>query len=326
MDIPRSSKDLPANKFITELNRYGRYDMLDEYVKEYRTASITEEWVKSFISEVGNYLKNNSEWKTTIDNKRCRDWHYYIFNIKENIKKLKDGGSNLKSKWISDIDQFSENILSDTDISMCSSDAPSDYADFTKKLFNDLCENCYYISDRLEDVKNSLACSEIKTALSRSKSILDDLLEDVDASNFYKSNICKKKDIEDLISSVACHPVIDVQASDSRRISGELSMHTEGVPGQGDETPRSKEDGINSMDQILQIATPSTLSVLGVSLIGFMLYKFTSFGRLFNNTLLNKKNHNDNLYEGVLQFSEHTSQFEEMNFQSSSYNITYQPE
>ncbi|SBT00673.1 PIR Superfamily Protein [Plasmodium ovale curtisi] len=326
MDIPRSSEDLPANKFMTELKRHGRYELLDEYVKDYRTASITEEWVNSFISEVGHYLKNNSEWKTTIYNKRCRDWHYYIFKIKENINELKVGGSNLKSKWISDIDQFSKKILSDTDISMCSTDVPSDYADFTKKLFNDLCENCYYITDRLDDVKNSLACSEIKTALSGSKSILDNLLKHVDASTFYKNNICEKEDIEDLISSVECHPVIDVQAFDSRRISQELSTHTWGISESGDETPRSREDGTNSMEKILQIATPSALYVLGVSLIGFIFYKLISFVRLFNKTLLKKKNHNNNLDEEILQFSENTSQFEGINFQSSPYNITYQPE
>ncbi|SBT57790.1 PIR Superfamily Protein [Plasmodium ovale wallikeri] len=321
-----SIDSLPTFKFHNDLYKHGHHEMLENNDKDYRTASIINEWKNLFINDVGDYMKSIYEEKSFIPGKLCRDWNSYINDIKEKINGLEDDKAIIKSELLSDIDKFSESIVNDSDISMCENAVKREYDSIGEKLLHDVCENGFYISDHLTEINNSPNCKKFQEYLTANKDLLDEFKKDDDSDYFQKNIICTMEEIEYQITTIHCRPLIDAQAPESRRIPKELHAYTEDFSGPGEEEPVFREDGSNSMDKILQIATPSALSVVGVSLIGFIFYKFTSFGRLFNNTLLKKKNNNNNLGEETPQFSEYTSEFEAMNFQNSPFTISYQPE
>ncbi|SBT73247.1 Plasmodium vivax Vir protein, putative [Plasmodium ovale] len=320
-----SVDNMPTFKFHNDLKKYGYHEMLENNVEDYRTDLIINNWKELFITNVGNYIKSIYEEKSVIPGKLCRDWHYYINDIKKKINELDDDKAIIKSQLLSDMDNFYERIINDSDISMCANDV-KEYDCYGEKLLHDVCENGFYISDNLTEINNSPNCKKFQEYLTTNKDLLDEFKKDDDSDYFQKNIICTMEEIEHQITAIDCRPVIDAQAPISRRITQELPTYTEDFSGPGEEEPVFRGDGSNSMDKILQIATPSALSVVGVSLIGFIFYKFTSFGRLFNNTLLKKKNNNNNLGEETPQFSEYTSEFEAMNFQNSPFTISYQPE
>ncbi|SBT84887.1 hypothetical protein POCGH01_00236600 [Plasmodium ovale] len=264
---------MPTFKFHNDLNKYGHREMLENNVKDYRTASIINDWKILFINDVRNYIKSIYEEKAAIPGKLCRDWHSYINDIKNKINELGNDNAIIRSELLSNMDNFYESIINDSDISICANDVKKEYDCYGEKLLHDVCENAFYISDNLIEINNSPNCKNFQDYLKTNKSLLDDLLQENYSYYSTKKYPCSIEDVGEMIQEVHCVPFRDPKVLEPRRDVQTLATHASDFSEQSEEEPVFREDGSNSMDKILQIATSSALSVVGVSLIGFLFYK-----------------------------------------------------
>ncbi|SBT01938.1 PIR Superfamily Protein [Plasmodium ovale curtisi] len=192
--------DLPTIKFYNELSTRGKFDLIDNNVEAYTISKNINEWITSFKNEIGNFIKNTTEWKGGIPGKRCRDWHYYINFVKDKINDLKEDNTEIKLQWLEEIDKFSQEILNYNNVLECTTDDKNDYANIYKKWFDDLCENCYYINDNLENINISSHCQEYFSYLLENKSILDSFIEAGNVDFVYKSFLRGPKKLSSAMS------------------------------------------------------------------------------------------------------------------------------
>ncbi|SBT83868.1 PIR protein [Plasmodium ovale] len=316
--------DLPTIKFYNELSTRGKFDLIDNNVEAYTISKNINEWITSFKNEIGNFLKNTTEWKGGIPGKRCRDWHYYINFVKDKINDLKEDNTEIKLQWLEEIDKFSEEILNYNNVLECTTDDKNDYANIYKKWFDDLCENCYYINDNLENINISSHCQEYFSYLLENKSILDSFIEAGNVDFVYKSTSCDIQDIGDSITLINCPPsqsLVDLKTISNPEL---LSIYTGFLRGPKKLSSAMSRYINGGNVRIFNIIIPAISSTLGIFLIIFLLFKCTSFSSGSCKSILRKRNDEYKIEEEMYELSENTSEHNFMYSGNRPYHITYQ--
>ncbi|SBT72468.1 hypothetical protein, conserved [Plasmodium ovale] len=294
-----SKENLPSIKHLIELKKIMHYNDIHEGINNSAHAEKANTWISNINSYASSYLeKYPIQSNDKKHNKRCRDLAYFLEDIKTKItaSRIFDG---YFSVMIGNIDNYLKSMLKVEGYDDCPIDLTDNSELYTqnKKKMDDLCEDITYINEKMNEINNSSQCTDIKDHIIEQRR---SVREKYDLSSYEYFDILKYysyetfENIESTIEKIKCKTHNSVASEGTSQSSGE---HT----------------------PILIV-----LPLLGIVLISFFLYKFTSLGTLLNTKITKKIKHwkiiNDKETDEIL---ENTSDIPQTYLHDKEYHMLY---
>ncbi|SBS92858.1 PIR Superfamily Protein [Plasmodium ovale curtisi] len=145
-----------------------------------------------------------------LDNKdkRCRDFQYLIFDIKQIILSLKKDEIGKAHIWKEQIVDFHNNYITRFPF-ICNKIHIIDKYDM--KMLDDFCEDSAFIKVNLNDIKNSIYCKNIVNHILSRKDNLTNIRKIHERKkNFTKfGDNCSTEFLDNIFSSLVCTPNVE---------------------------------------------------------------------------------------------------------------------
>ncbi|SBT54696.1 PIR Superfamily Protein [Plasmodium ovale wallikeri] len=329
-----SEDDLPSVKFDKEIKDKIQYNKLEAYVTGNPKETEINEWIKQFKSNMQEYLVESNLGFLHNHDKRCRDLHYLIYNVKQKILSLKEYIGK-KHIWKEEIENFSNNyIFSESDYK-CKRILI--YYNTNTKILDDFCEDSAFINDKLTNIKNSVHCPKILSAMSTRKDKLKTVRRmDMRKDKYTKiDNNCSTKFLDDIYTPFNCTPIVRSEQAPSVPIPNDNQLDSkepsEGLkpksPFPNGQFPATGEEvltvpGENKENNSIGLVS---LPIFGVLALSFFLYKHTPLKSKFHTYFRNNGDTplNQN-YEETEQMLSNIPNLNDMDPESMQYNISYQ--
>ncbi|SBT74336.1 PIR protein [Plasmodium ovale] len=271
MDI--SLNVLPSKKYYDELKTLLSYDDLIFSVINEGGESFVSKWTSDLNTSLRGYLDEYESDITIINGtKRCRD----LIDILDNIIK------EIKKSDYHDSYEFTEQTINASIKSVvgtyCNTSSRNAIEDDVKeniKTVDDFMEDVKYIKENISEINSNPNCPKILSYLEMQNTIVKAILsqekqEYSTVLTLHDESITRN--YEDIVKKIIC-------------TSSESKAYLE-----GESSVQSQQSGGNS-------STVAAISLPGISLIFFFLYKFTHLGTVFNNRIGKKIKFWNNTYE-----------------------------
>ncbi|SBS93895.1 PIR Superfamily Protein [Plasmodium ovale curtisi] len=325
--------DLPSVKFNEKLKRSIDYDTFKSYYKIETSEETIDNWINGFKSKIEEYLINSSDDISTND-KRCRDFNYYIKDIINKIDSLSDDMWK-KSMWSKKIKEFTYNHFSSIQGFTCKES--NIYRPTNVKNFFDFCEDNDFIQTHINEVKKSKECQSIIDHMSDRKNTLIGIKNIIQRKIylFQMTNTCTPSIIDSIYPTFECtsYAKQGLELNDNGSHGNHSDGHTlggistdESITPFGEVTHDRQESSSHSEgnDSNYAIGLVS-LPVIGISVFAFLLYKFTPFRPMmhsyFKNKLNTTINHDDESTDEMLS---NTLNLNDIYSENMQYNLSYQ--
>ncbi|SBT56577.1 PIR Superfamily Protein [Plasmodium ovale wallikeri] len=325
--------DLPSVKFNEELKRSIDYDTFQGYSKIKTTHETIDKWINDFKSKIEEYLLKSSHEFSTND-KRCKDFNYFIKNILNKIDSLSDNMLK-RSMWSKNIKEFTYKHFSSIPVLTCKEN--NIYSPSKVKNFFDFCEDNDYIQAHIDEVKKSEECQRIINHMSSLKNKLIGIKNIIQrkSSTFQMTNTCTPSIIDSVYPTFECISYakqgleLDDNESHSNHsddhtlggISTDESITPSGEVTHGRQVSSSHSEGNSSNYAIGLVSLPA----IGISVFAFLLYKYTPFRPMLHSYFKNKLNTTINHDDGETnQMLSNTSNYEDIYSENIHYNLSYE--
>ncbi|SBT57014.1 PIR Superfamily Protein [Plasmodium ovale wallikeri] len=332
-----SEKDLPSIKFDKDEKDRIHYNTLESYIKSKLEDVKIEEWITQFKTHMEKYLMEPTSEFLLNKDKRCRDFQYLIFDIKQIILNLNKGELGKGYMLKRQIELFHDDIF--TRLPFTCNKIHIIHKSNMKNL-DDFCEDSAFIEGNLNDIQNSVHCENIVTNMSTRKDNLMNLrTQDERKDIFTKINDkCSTKILDTIYPSIDCNsgdksasehgaPAARINQVDNGKASERLITQTTSF-GQlkNGETElltmptESETDKSSSSNTVGLVSLP----ILGISALSILLYKYTPLGSKIYAHFQNKDIPINEGYEATDQMLFNISNSNDMYSESMKYNISYQ--
>ncbi|SBT55891.1 PIR Superfamily Protein [Plasmodium ovale wallikeri] len=295
--------DLPSNKFNNELKKEINYDKIEANIESDTLSSEGEFWKNTLKDYVSNYInKCIEEWSESNYNKRCRDFNHILDlalkRVKEISKTKTSVSYTLIEQYINNAATYSLQFQSIECKRESKLSAHYDDIEYMKQ-FDDLCEDIYYIKNRISDI-DSDNCKQIESHIDQQITDIEQIYKKSPSKYSYileHYHIESFDEINSTLGKIKSKCQEDIARSSLTSNQGEMPQHS----------------GKNA-----SIIAVTSLSGILSSFI--LLYKTTSFGSILNNLVGKKVKFGNNLseeayYETLEDISESSH--------DETYNILY---
>ncbi|SBT01317.1 PIR protein [Plasmodium ovale] len=331
-----SEKDLPSIKFDNDAKNRIHYNTLESYVKSKPEDVKIEEWITQFKTHMEKYLMEPTSDFLLNQDKRCRDFQYLIFDIKQiilNLNKVELGKSHALKRQI---ELFHDDIFTRLPF-LCNK--ISIIRKSNMKNLDDYCEDSAFIKGNLSDIQNSVHCTNIVRNMSNRKDNLM-ILRTLDErkSIFTKINDkCSTQILDTICPSIDCISR-DKSASEHGAVMARINHVDTGEASERLITQTSFEQLKNGGTELLtmptEIETDSSsssntiglvsLPILGYSVLSFLLYKYKPLASKIYARFQNKDIPINEDYEATDQILFNISNSNDIYSENMKYNISYQ--
>ncbi|SBT72985.1 PIR protein [Plasmodium ovale] len=296
-----TSDDLYTSKFDEEWKNSIRLDSLHNAYSGYPIEGTMENWIDNFKTVLLNsMITNSSENDENIRAKRCRDFNYWVDYVKYYIQNMKNTKGNIDNE-IGKFTIMVEALFKSTSIYKCKREM-RDYSIQThmRKELDDFCENRNHLftqSTTNETKRKKL----IKLIKDKYKDFYRHKLIPADSSQkegsiFHISDECTLHDITKTFLYYMCHGKTispsDYWNSYTLKCSPDDTLDNEEYFVSGE----LSEDS-NPPRTPFVIVLSTSLTLLGIALIYFILYKFSPLGTYIHKSKMRKINDNINEFE-----------------------------
>ncbi|SBT02461.1 PIR Superfamily Protein [Plasmodium ovale curtisi] len=335
-----SVNELPSVKYEEKLKHSINYNTLETSIKNVIKDDEINSWVQNLKSKVEFYLNNSPDHFSFNNDKRCKDFNYLITKIINLIHSLSDNMEKIAA-WSDEIKNWRDDYFSRNPSLIC--DKNNKYGDLQLKDLYDLCEDNIFILEKLEDIKKSDKCESIISNLSERKNKLKSKEKILQRKIVHEQILdvqCSTEILKNAFPSFNCTPITrsatssDSHAGNDNQLASETSVemlknHSSSSPGDiTDEKERSNAFGGESKTSNSPSSNASgliSLSILGVLVLSFLLYRYTHLGPKLHNYIFNKEgipiHHNDKTTEQTLS---NISNYEDTYSENLRYNLSYQ--
>ncbi|SBT51992.1 PIR Superfamily Protein [Plasmodium ovale wallikeri] len=299
MDSDISLNDLPSKKYYDELKDILSYDDLIFSVINEGGESFVSKWTSDLDKNLRGYLeKYESDITITNGTKRCRDLIDILDNI---IKQIKNSDYYVSHKFTEQtIDTFIKSVVvTYCDTSSRNTTEEKEVTEY-KKLIDDFMEDVEYIKDNISKINSSPNCPKILSYIEMQNTIVKAILNQKKQEysrvlTLHDESIIQNYD--NIVKNIVC------ASSESKAYVGESSG-------------QSQHSGGNA-------STVAAISLPGIPLIFFFLYKFTHLGTVFNNRIGKKIKFWNNAYEEPNEILDNNTEYINTNTNNEEYNILY---
>ncbi|SBT53741.1 PIR Superfamily Protein [Plasmodium ovale wallikeri] len=332
-----SEKDLPSIKFDNDAKDRIYYNTLESYIKIIPEDVKIEEWIAQFKTHMEKYLMEPTSEFLLNKDKRCRDFQYLIFDIKQIILNLNKDELGKSHVWKSQIELFHDEIFTRLPFT-CNKIHIIDKSDM--KNLDDFCEDSAFIGRNLSKIQKSVHCDNIFRNMSNRKDNLMILRTQDEKKGIFTqiNDKCSTQFLESICPSIDCNsrdkytlehgaPAARINHVDTGEASERLMTQT-----------RSFEQLKNGGTELLTIPTESetdnssssnyiglvSLPILGISVLSLILYKYTPLGSKIYAHFQNKDIPINEGYEATDQMLFNTSNSNDIYSENIKYNISYQ--
>ncbi|SBT56374.1 PIR Superfamily Protein [Plasmodium ovale wallikeri] len=330
--------DLPSRKF-DGLKSSINYDILQNYAT--KTASYADNhWIDEFTTKIEEYLRKQSLNELIKNDKGCKDFNNITQNIKDKISSLiKDNG--IQFFLINKINSWRDNYISLNIDLKC--DKQNNYWNRELKHFYDFCEDKIFIETKISDIQKSEEC----------KRIVQNITERRDALKINQSTLQRKIRSRSIDNMPCSHTILDstfssINCMSSSQLVSESGPHTarqkpvhgeetgEGSTGQPFHTATSLPHGAQESMTIINGGETNngsssnsiglvSLPILGISVLSFLLYKYTPLGTKFHAYFHSEEDNSINPHDEVTeQIMTNTSNFKDVYADNIQYDLSYQ--
>ncbi|SBT73330.1 PIR protein [Plasmodium ovale] len=292
--------DLPSKKYYDELKGLLSYDKIVSSVYSESNASYVYTWGLDLDKNLRGYLdKYESDTSITNGTKRCRDLIYILDNIIKQIKNSTNYASYDITKQT--IETFINSVVRTYGCDTTSRNAIEDDIKEDMKTIDDFMEVVKYIKDKNLQINSSPKCPEISSDMNAQQTIVKELLNEGEPKysavlKLHDDSITKN--YEDIVKNIIC-----TSSESAAYLGGERSV-------------QYQHSGGNA-------PTIDAISLPGIPLIFFFLYKYTHLGTLFNNRIGNKIKFWNNTYEEPNEILDINTEYIHTNTNNEEYNILY---
>ncbi|KMZ96046.1 hypothetical protein PVNG_05984 [Plasmodium vivax North Korean] len=164
-----SYNNLPSVKFENDIKELINYSTFEKFEENNTDSDEIDTWIKTFESNIEAYLTDSSEKLSINNEKRCKHFNYIINTI---INKVNSISSNLEKRgeWSNKIKESRKKILLSNNDFNC--EEYNKYIDENYKILGTYCEDSDFIKPVIQEIQNSVYCSNIDNNLSSRKNIL----------------------------------------------------------------------------------------------------------------------------------------------------------
>ncbi|SBT74142.1 PIR protein [Plasmodium ovale] len=282
---------LPSKTFDAKLTEIIYSDDIIQYITN-NQAQEANTWDGNLYAYIDNYFnKFPVDTSEHNPNKRCRDLVRTLNHIKKNIDESEHKTSyEFIGKNIDSI----INTFINRGYDACSiNDNKEDSDELSNKEFDDSCEDITYVKYNSCQINNSINCEEIKKHFQEQIQI------------FQAINAFKKPKYTEILK------ICDFTTQDNLE---NILKVIDCTPCENSASPFSRTD----------VSISVVISILGLTLMGFLCYRRSPLGHWFNTKILkNNKNENNILDEITSELSEDPSEWSYRNSPNVGYNINY---
>ncbi|SBT74329.1 PIR protein [Plasmodium ovale] len=329
-----NENDLPSVKFEKDIKDRMNYSALERYVKNHTEDDEIDNWIQSFQKKVEQYLTDSSKDSSFDHDKRCRHFNYLINRTISKITALSDNYGKT-AYWSQKIKDWRDGYYRSNFNLKCNT--LNKYNDNDYKILGTFCEDSAFINKKLTNIKNSVHCPKILSAMSTRKDKLRTVRDmDVRKKRYTKIDInCSTEFLDDIYTSFNCTPIVRSDPAPSVPISNDNQLdskeHSEGLesksPSPDGEFPVSGEEVLTVPEENGENNSIGLVSlpILGVLALSFFLYKHTPLKSKFHTYFRNKGDIllNQN-YEETEQMLSNIPNLNDMDPENIQYNISYQ--
>ncbi|SBS89333.1 PIR Superfamily Protein [Plasmodium ovale curtisi] len=263
------------------------------------------------------YLTDSSKDSSFDHDKRCKHFNYLINTKISKITSLSDDLQK-KADWSKKIKDWRDRYYGSNSNFKCKNF--NKYFDSNEKNLDTFCEDSFFINNKITDIKKSVYCQKIVNTISARKGNLESLrARDEIKGIFTKINDeCSTQFLDTIFTSFTCNSSAkrlvapDVLISSAEHGDGQAS--SEGLMIQPQPSFGSLVDGSHG-----------SITMPGVLVCSFLLYRFTPFGSKFLGYFRNKGDIPLNQdYEETAQMLSNTPNLNNMYSENTQYNLSYQ--
>ncbi|SBS95876.1 PIR Superfamily Protein [Plasmodium ovale curtisi] len=293
--------DLPSKKYYDELKDLLCYDEMISSVTYEDGKAFVNKWTSDLNNHLTRYL-DQYELNTSTSNgsKRCRVLIHILDNI---IKEIRESDHYVSYDFTEKTIDISINSVVrpyGCDTSSRNSVEEKEVTE-NKMLIDDFMEDIKYIRDNSSQINNSPHCQDILSYINTQNTMVNILLSQYKEKysivlTLHDESIVQNYD--NIVKKIIC------TSSESKDYLGEESSN------------QSQHSGGNA-------STIAAISLPGISLIFFFLYKFTHLGTLFNNRIGKKIKLWNHVYEEPNKILDDNTEYIHTNTNNEEYNILY---
>ncbi|SBS99219.1 PIR protein [Plasmodium ovale] len=329
--------DLPSIKFELEIKNLMNYKIFESFVKNETIDEEINNWIQSFQTKVEMYLMKLSENPSFDHDKRCKHFNYLINVTISKISSLSDNMFKT-SDWSNKIKEWRKKLFSSNPSLKCNI---SNIYDSKKKILSTFCEDSDFIKSKLNDIQNSIHCNSILNNMSTRKDELISVHKRYMRGNGFIiiDNNCSTQYLDTIFTSFTCNYSVDhVSESDSFSPSGKHGggeklgkvLMTQPLPSSGS-LDNERKGPIKALGESETHNSSSSnyiglvsLPILGISVLSFLLYKYTPLGSKIYSRFQNKDIPINEDYEAKDQMLFNISNSNDIYSENMKYNISYQ--
>ncbi|SBS91918.1 PIR protein [Plasmodium ovale] len=330
--------DLPSRKF-DGLKSSINYDILQNYATK-KASYADNHWIDEFTTNIDNYLRNQSVSELISKDKGCKDFNYIIQNIRDKIYTLVNG-HGIQFFLIDKINSWRDNFISLITGLKC--DKQNNYWHRQLKDFYDYCEDKIFIEAKIGDIQKSEKCESIIQNMNQRRDSLkinQSIFHRQIGSRSIDNMPCSHTILDTTFSHITCFSspqLVSKQVAHSasfNHVDGEemrerstgQPLHTSSsLPHEDQESmtaPGANETNNDSSSNSIGLVS---LPVLGISVLSFLLYKYTPLGSKFHAYFQSKKDNSINPHDEVSeQIITNTSNFKDVYTDNMQYDLSYQ--
>ncbi|VUZ99675.1 PIR protein [Plasmodium vivax] len=336
-----SENDLPSVKFENEIKDLIDYSTFESYKKNITESDKIDKWIESFQEKLEAYSIDSSEDSSPNQDKRCKHFNYLLNFIINKLNSLSRNPLKIL-EWSEKIRESRKKILLSNNNNLnCNEN--NRYSGEDDKLLGTFCEDSAFIRGRMNEIENSVYCSNIANNMISRKNILINVRDkkDMRAGRILKfDDKCSIHFLDDIHPSITCNssvhrqsqveaPSLNDKLEDSGQSDEQLKMLP--LPASGDLT--TDIEGLvttSAESEPIDGQSSNTLNTVGLPIFGvlgcsFLLYKFTPVGSIFRSRIQNKgiiPINNDDY--SIKQILSNTPNNNDIYSENTQYNISYQ--
>ncbi|SBS89295.1 PIR Superfamily Protein [Plasmodium ovale curtisi] len=319
-----SENDLPSVKYDKEIKDRIQYSKLQDYITSNPRETEVSEWIAQFKKVMEEYIMELNTKLLDNKDKRCRDFQYLIFDIKQIILSLKKDEIGKGHMWKQQIVDFHNNYITGFPFK-CNEIHIIDKYDM--KMLDDFCEDSAFIRVNLNDIKNSIHCKNILKHISSRKVNLTNIRKIHERKKKFTKfgDNCSTEFLDNIFPSLVCTPNVEAIVDSGERLRILSPSPVNDLQDGGQRSPlmsgKSETNGDFSSTTIGLVSLP----IFGVFACSFFLYKYTPLRPMLQSYFQNKWNvpiiQDDNSTEHILSNISNSNDIYSENIQ---YNVSYQ--
>ncbi|SBT59346.1 PIR Superfamily Protein [Plasmodium ovale wallikeri] len=324
MSVGISENDLPSVKFENELKKNTNYYEFEGYRKGITSEDAIDNWITNFKKKAGQYLTDSYNNSSFNHEKRCKDFNSLITNtisklgsLSYDIVKTAQRGKSIK--------EWRKRYFSDNPMFMCNEE--KNYGSQDIKTLDNFCEDSEFIKENMNKIKKKEKCESIyDNIFSRKNKLIAKHTKEMRGNRTLEvDSNCNTKILDSIFPSINCNSIDKNEsiADGDHNLFNPLDISDESASPTGRSLNRgalSKTEG--GKNNTIALAS---LPVLGILVISFLFYRYTSFGSKFHEYFRNKQdisiNENDEVTDEMLSG---TSQYNDIYSENMQYNLSYQ--